>query len=89
MCHYHLIISIALNLNNDWSHVYTAYVQAKALKNRFDCFAGGPQLSKAVETKEFFSSFGVKKFRKFLTFLYCFTSPKQHITIGQEFLLLF
>ena len=36
-----------------------------------------------------FSSFGVKKFRKFLTFLYCFTGHKQHITIGQEFLLLF
>ena len=32
-----------------------------------------------------FSSFGVKKFRKFLTFLYCFTSHKQHITIGTEF----
>ena len=36
MCHYHSIISIALNLNNDWSHVSIAYVQAKALKNRFD-----------------------------------------------------
>ena len=36
MCHYHSIISIALNLNNDWSHVSTAYVQAKARKNRFD-----------------------------------------------------
>ena len=53
------------------------------------CFAGGPQLSKMVETKEFCSSFGVKKFRKFLRFLYCFTSHKQHITIGQEFLSLF
>ena len=30
------IASIALNLNNDWSHVSTAYVQAKSLKNRFD-----------------------------------------------------
>ena len=24
MCHYHSIISIALNLNNDWSHVSIA-----------------------------------------------------------------
>ena len=52
-------------------------------------FAGGPQLSKAVETKEFCSSFGVNKFPKFSTFLYCFTSHKQQITICQEFLLLF
>ena len=29
-------ISIALNLNNDWSHVSIADAQAKALKNRFD-----------------------------------------------------
>ena len=49
------------------------------------CFAGGPQLSKAAETKVFCSGFGVKKFRKFPTFIYCFTSHKQHITIGQEF----
>ena len=32
--HYHSLISTALNLNDDWSHVSTTY--AKALKNRID-----------------------------------------------------
>ena len=29
MCQYHSIISIALNLNNDWSHVSVAYKGAR------------------------------------------------------------
>ena len=36
LCVTTIIFTIALNLNNDWSHVSTAYVQAKAHKNRFD-----------------------------------------------------
>ena len=36
-CHYHSIISTALNLNNDWvMYPQPTDVQAKALKNRID-----------------------------------------------------
>ena len=38
------------------------------------CFDGGSQLSEAVKRAKICSGFWAKKFLKFLTFLYCFTS---------------
>ena len=86
-------ISFDYSLNICFLHCFPIsmvnHFLSTTLKNCPILLPWGSPAKQSGRNEGIFSSFGVKKFRKFLKFLYCFASHKQHITIGKEFLLLF